>query len=109
MEEEKNYSELDVMDPRLNETITLVFNKSQNSDQSTVGFELQVPGESPQPPEVAIGQKFKVRETEYQLRRVENGSAVILDLATQKELTIPKSRGSPGRSPSGSRSLSPER
>lgn len=98
-EEEKNYSELNVMDPRLNETITLIFNTPQNSDQSSVGFELQVPGESPEPPQVNIGQKFKVRDTEYQLRRVENGSAVILDLGTKKEITVPPVGSAPAPAP----------
>jgi len=90
LEREENFSELDVMDPRLNETITLLFNKSQNSDQSSVGFELLVPGESPEPASVNIGQKFKVRDIEYQLRRVDDGAAIILDLTSMKEMTIPK-------------------
>lgn len=100
-EEEKNYSELDVLDPRLNENITLLFNTAQDSDQSTVGFELQVPGESPEPPDVAIGQKFKVRDTEYQLRRVDKqtGAAIVLDLKTQKEVTIPKVGSAPVPAP----------
>jgi hypothetical protein len=88
IEEPFDDSELSVYDPLLDKTLVLVFNKKAKSDKSNVSFKLLVPKEAPTPANVQIGNKFKIRETEYQLRSAEKGQAVIRDLKAGKEYQI---------------------
>lgn len=100
IEEPFDDSELSVYDPLLDKTLILVYNTKSKSDKSNVSFKLLVPKEAPVPTSVQIGNKFKIRDTEYQLRSAEKGQAVVRDLKSGKEYLIhrdqPPSEAPPG-------------
>ncbi len=85
-----NESELEVKDPRLDKTITLVMNKTATSDESNVEFDLKIPKAQLDPARVSIGQKFKAMNQEFQLRSASENGAVIREMATGKDIEVPR-------------------
>lgn len=85
-----NESELDVKDPRLDKTITLIMNKTATSDESNVEFDLKIPNAKVEPSRVSIGQKFKAMDQEFQLRAASPDGATIRDLATGQDVDVPR-------------------
>jgi hypothetical protein len=92
-------SELDVLDPRLGRTITLVMNVQQASDESSVKFNLPIPDAVLEPSQVSIGQKFRAQDKEFQLRSASAAGAVIRDLETNADIEIPRCGGATAASP----------
>ena len=70
-------SELEVTFLKLNETLTLVLRKTQESDESTVDLVLQIPEVKVEPSTVKRGDNFKILGTEYQLVKAGPEGAVI--------------------------------
>ncbi|NJK91741.1 MAG: hypothetical protein HC904_07915 [Blastochloris sp.] len=88
----RDVSELDITFLKLNQTITLVLNQRQISDESTVEFVLRVPGGKVEPAVVKRGDSFKVRDKTYQVLKASAEGAVIRDLEEKDPnvtITIP--------------------
>ena len=91
-----NESELDLLNTKLNETVTLIFNKDIDSDESRVKFKIDVPDAKLIPDEVKRGDSFKLKyrlegkesEMDFQLLKGSADGATIKDLKTDEKLEI---------------------
>lgn len=87
-------SELDIYNPVLDETITLVFNQEMESDESRVKLKLKVPGKSPEPSDLRRGEKFTIEDETFQLVTAKADQAVIKNLKTGESITVRACRSS---------------
>lgn len=85
----KDLSELDLIDQRLKETITLVRQEVKESNESWIRLSLNIPAGKVEPSRVSRGEKFKVFDKEYQLVRPGADQAIIRDLKNAKDVKIP--------------------
>lgn len=76
--EQKDLSELDIINPKLNETITLVLNEEKDANESRGEFDLRVPNINPEPASMQRGDKFTIDGVEFQLTQVAEGGATII-------------------------------
>lgn len=83
-------SELDVKDTRLDKVITLVMNKPAESDESTVEFDLKIPGAQLEPSRVSIGGEFVAQGKRFQLRSASENGAVVRDVETGEDIQVPR-------------------
>jgi hypothetical protein len=83
-----NLSELEVINPKLDEKIILILNKEQESDESRVVFDIPVPDLEPQPAEVQRGDSFELAGKTYQLISASRESATIKNTDTGEEITV---------------------
>jgi len=81
-------SELDIINLKLNETITLVLNQEQESDESRVVFRLDIPGMEPEPASVQRGDTFMVGKDQYQLTKAGAEQSTIMKTDDQTEVVV---------------------
>jgi len=93
-------SELDILNPVLDETITLVLNVQKESDESRVKLDLNVPGQAPEPSNLRRGETFTIRDGEYQVIEASDQGAVVRKLETGETFKLPKCQTTtPGGNP----------
>lgn len=79
---EEDQSELDLIDTRLNEKLTLVLNQTLESDQSFVRLRVDSPLGKVEPAQVRRGETFKLDGATYQLLKPGERSITIKNTAT---------------------------
>ncbi|MDX6765795.1 MAG: Amuc_1099 family pilus-like system protein [Candidatus Methylacidiphilales bacterium] len=84
--EEIDESELDLINLKLDETITLVRNVQKDSDESFVQLRVDSPVGKVEPPRVVRGEKFKLDGKEYQLLKPGEKTVTIKDLQSGQVL-----------------------
>lgn len=79
---EEDQSELDLIDTRIGETLTLVLNKTLESDQSFVRFRVDSPIGKVEPAQVRRGETFKLDGVTYQLLKPGERTVTIKNVET---------------------------
>jgi hypothetical protein len=84
--EKKDVSELDLINLKLEETLVLVLNQEQTSDESFVRFRVDSPLGKVEPPQVRRGETFKLDGKSYQLLKPGEKAVTLKEVETGKIL-----------------------